>query len=124
MQVNGIFGLASQQANWLSVRQQTIAENIAHANIPGYFAKDTEAFSALVKSGPGTLTRTDPRHMAPSNTTSGIRRVDAKSPAGAEGERVSVETELMKSTEVRNGYELNTAIAKAFHRMILTAAKA
>ena len=32
MRTLGIFELASQQARWLSVRQSTIAENIANAN--------------------------------------------------------------------------------------------
>ena len=124
MQVNGIFGLASQQANWLSVRQQTIAENISHANIPDYVAKDTEPFKALVAGKQSALARTDPRHMMPSDTTGGVKRVDLKAPADGRDESVNVETELMKSIEVRNGYEMNTAIVKAFHRMILTAAKA
>jgi flagellar basal-body rod protein FlgB len=124
MQVTGIFGLASQQASWLSARQQTIAENIANANIPGYVPKDTEPFRALVERNPGALTQTNPLHMASSVFSNGIKRVEAKGRIGTAGESVSVETELMKSTEVRSGYEMNTAIVKAFHRMILTAAKA
>ncbi len=124
MQTSSIFGLASQQAAWLSARQQTIAENIANANIPGYVAKGAEPFRALVERNPGALVQTNALHMASSIFSGGIKRVEAKAHIGTAGESVSVETELMKSTEVRSGYEMNTAIVKAFHRMILTAAKA
>ena len=124
MQINGIFSLASQQASWLSVRQKAIAENIAQANVPGYVAKDTEPFKALVGRGPGGLVQTDARHLSARNDNGGVKVGQAKAGANAQGDKVNVETELMKSIEVRNGYEINTAIVKAFHRMILAASKA
>jgi flagellar basal-body rod protein FlgB len=124
MQINGIFGLASQQATWLSVRQKTVAENIAQANIPGYIAKDTAPFKALVERGSSGLVETDPRHLSAPNDNAGVKVSQNKVALGMPGENVNVETELMKSIEVRNSYELNTAIVKSFHRMILAAAKA
>jgi flagellar basal-body rod protein FlgB len=124
MEINGIFGLASQQASWLSVRQKSIAENIAQANIPGYVAKDTEPFKALVARGMRGMAQTDPRHLAAPNEIDGVKVGQSKLSTGVPGEKVNVETELMKSIEVRNGYEMNTAIVKAFHRMILAASKA
>jgi flagellar basal-body rod protein FlgB len=119
MQNVGIFALASQQAKWLAVRQQTIAENIAHANIPGYAAKDVVPFKAMLAPGPARLATTDPRHLASANSYDGVSLATA---AGTD-EPVSIETEMMKTTEVRGQYELNAAIVSAFHRMILTAAK-
>lgn len=124
MKIDGIFALASQQAAWLSVRQRTVAENIAQANIPGYLAKDTEPFRAMV-AGSGTgLARTDPRHISTRGMDAGIKIELAGTGAGGKGERVNVETELMKSVEVRSGYETNTAIVKAFRRMLQTAVRA
>lgn len=119
MQSTGIFALASQQAKWLAVRQQTIAENVSHANISGYVAKDVVPFKAMLEQGPARLATTDKRHMASVNSYDGIA---LEKTTGA-GQQVSVETEMMKTTEVRSQYELNTAIVSAFHRMILTAAK-
>lgn len=119
MQSTGIFALASQQAKWLAVRQQTIAENVAHANIPGYAAKDVVPFKALLEAGPAHLAMTDKRHLASANTYDGI----ALETTTGTGEPVSIEKEMMKTTQVRGEYELNTAIVSAFHRMILTAAK-
>ena len=37
---------------------------------------------------------------------------------------VVLENELMKAGEVRREFELNTAIVKAFHRMIMLSVKA
>jgi flagellar basal-body rod protein FlgB len=124
MDLTGIFGLASRQAAWLSARQQTVAENIAHSDIPGYAVKDTEPFSALIGKSPRALARTDPRHISSHRPNEDIRLINTSASTGKGSGKVNVETELMKSTEVRSAYELNTAIVKAFHRMILTAAKA
>lgn len=123
MKIDGIFGLASQHAAWLSVRQKTVAENIAQANIPGFLAKDTEPFKAMLASGQAGLARTDPRHISSSGADAGIKIKLAGSDAGGKGERVNVETELMKSIEVRSGYETNTAIVKAFRRMLQAAVR-
>lgn len=120
MQSTSIFALASQQARWLGVRQQTIAENIAHASVPGYAAKDVAPFKALLGPGSANLAATDVRHFAGTDSAGGF----ALTESGEDGASVSVETEMMKTTDVRNQYELNAAIVSAFHRMILTAAKA
>lgn len=36
MQPVNLFDLATQQAKWLSVRQTTVASNVANINTPGY----------------------------------------------------------------------------------------
>jgi len=123
MRTLGIFELASQQARWLSVRQSTIAENIANANTPSYLARDVEPFRAVLDRAGPAMALTDPRHIAPASLKSGVK-VDVEETVGSvSGGKVSVENELMKSAEVRRDYELNTSIVRAFHRMILTAAK-
>jgi flagellar basal-body rod protein FlgB len=40
------------------------------------------------------------------------------------GNDVTLEGELMKAGEIRRSFELNTAIVKAFHRMIMLSSKA
>ena len=120
MQITSIFALASQQAKWLGVRQQTIAENIAHASVAGYIAKDVAPFKALVEPGTANLAATNVRHFEGTHSLDGF----ALTESGEDGAAVSVETEIMKTTDVRNQYALNAAIVSAFHRMILTAAKA
>ena len=39
------------------------------------------------------------------------------------GNNVSLEQELLKAGEVNRAFRLNTSLAKAFHRMILTSAR-
>ena len=41
-----LFELASRQAEWLSVRQQVVATNIANANTPGYSRQSVELATA------------------------------------------------------------------------------
>ena len=48
MQPIQLFKLASQQAQWLSVRQTVVAGNIANVNTQGYAAKDVESFKAVL----------------------------------------------------------------------------
>lgn len=61
-----LFELASRQAEWLSVRQQVVATNIANANTPKFVAKDITPFSAVLdKTGiVQGMAVTQPGHMA------------------------------------------------------------
>lgn len=120
MRSTGIFELASQRAEWLTARQMTIAENIALANTPGYIAKDIVPFKELVGTAVKGLTLTNPFHLQASNKAAGVKV--ATSDLASE-KAVNVETELMKSVEVRSDYELSAAITKSFHRMIIASAK-
>lgn len=120
MHTVGIFGLASQQAKWLSTRQQVVAENISHANLPGYKTRDLESFEAVLSRGGPAMAVTDAKHVSSYRTKDGLKRLEAGSTSDG---KVSVEAELMKSTEIRNGLEMNTALVRAFHRMILTVVK-
>lgn len=44
------FQMASRRMEWLSSRQQVIAENIANANTPGYAGRDVQSFDDFLKS--------------------------------------------------------------------------
>lgn len=123
MQLRGIFSLASQQAKWLERRQQTVAENIAHANTPGYISKDVSPFKSMLSRTSEALLRTNPLHMASAQEDDGIKTIEI-SGADSGSARVNIETELIKSTEIRTDFEQNMMIAKAFHRMLLNAVKA
>lgn len=121
----GLFGVAFQQAQWLSVRQTAIAENIANANTPGYRALDVEPFESVLQKAGLDLDRTAPGHMA--TGMNGIRPPaiengkDVK--VSASGNSVSVERELIKADEVNRAYALNTNVVKAFHKMLLMSVK-
>lgn len=45
-----LFELASRQAQWLSVRQNVVAGNIANANTPHYKARDVQPFESVLQN--------------------------------------------------------------------------
>ena len=45
-----LFDIVSRSNQWLSVRQATIASNVANANTPGYKALDVEPFEKVMES--------------------------------------------------------------------------
>lgn len=122
MQPVNLFALASQQARWLSVRQTAVSSNIANANTPGYGAVDVEPFEAVLNQTRVAMRATHPGHIAVGATADAlaVRQVNESTPTMPSGNTVVLEQELMKSGEVRRSMELNTAIVKAFHRMLLT----
>ncbi|MEM8539560.1 MAG: flagellar basal body protein [Pseudomonadota bacterium] len=101
----------------MSVRQSAIASNIANANVPSYKATDTVSFSDTLANAASTLAATDGKHFgAPGSSTQYQAHSTERS--------VSLETELVKSGEVRSAMQLNTGIVTSFHRMLLMTVKA
>jgi flagellar basal-body rod protein FlgB len=124
MQPVSLFELASQQARWLSVRQAAVAGNVANINTPGYQAVDVQPFQDLVSDGKLTVASTQPGHISFGATGDDFGLApDDSSAVSTSGNSVSVEDELVKAGEVRRGIELNTAVVKAFHRMVMLASR-
>jgi flagellar basal-body rod protein FlgB len=121
MQSVNLFGLASTQARWLSARQTAVAGNIANANTTGYVGRDVVSFDKVLNNTQVTLASTNPGHtQAP---LIGMENQADATTVMPSGNTVVVEDELVKAGEVRRGMEMNTAIVKAFHRMIMLSAK-
>lgn len=125
MQPVNLFKLASQQAEWLSVRQAAVAGNIANANTPGYRSVDVEPFESVLGKTSVSMKATNPGHFGSMATQASYKtRDDDRSTAILPGKNtVVVENELIKSGEVSRAFEMNTAIVKAFNRMTLMALK-
>lgn len=120
-----LFDLATQQAQWLSLRQSAVAGNIANANTPGYRAVDVEPFEAVLNSKQVRLAATHAAHLKAGTTPAsfGLRENQAPSTVLPSENTVTLEQEMIKSGEVRRAFELNTAIVKAFHRMLLSVSR-
>ncbi|RST85857.1 flagellar basal body rod protein FlgB [Aquibium carbonis] len=124
MQPVSLFDLASQQARWLSVRQSAVAGNVANINTPGYRAVDVQPFKDLVADRSLTVASTQPGHISFGTAGGDFGIHEDSSPVvSTSGNSVSVEEELVKAGEVRRGMELNTAVVKAFHRMVMLASR-
>lgn len=125
MEPVNLFGLATKQAQWLAVRQSSIAGNIANANTPGYTATDVQPFEKVLDQTAGSLRATQSGHLGSGVTEAGfaIKQQDYTGAIMPSKNTVVVEEELMKAGEVRRAFELNTAIVKAFHSMMITVVK-
>ena len=117
--------LVSNSNEWLSVRQATIAENIANANTPGFHARDLEPFTTVISKTQLAMTATHGSHLG--QTMEAARASDIEKAESwtvtHSGNSVSVEQELMKAGEVARDHSLNASIAKSFHRMYLAVVK-
>ena len=119
-----LFDLASQQARWLSVRQTAVANNIANTNTPGYKAVDVKPFKSILDKSLLTQSVTHHSHIRTGGEVTAMTKVESDGLATqSSSSTVKLENELVKSGEVAHAYELNTAIVKAFHRLIMMTVK-
>lgn len=125
MEPVSLFQLAAQQSRWLGVRQSAVAGNVANANTPGYGTVDVEPFEKVLDNAAASLTTTQAGHMRGRTTESGfaLRQADSTKSMLPSENSVVLETEMLKAGEIRRQFELNTAIVKAFHRMIMLSSK-
>jgi flagellar basal-body rod protein FlgB len=119
-----LFDLAFQRAQWLSVRQTTVAENVANANTPNFRARDVEPFEATLDKTALDMAATKPGHIslasAPARAEAGGKR---NWDITSRGNDVSLEKEMIKAGEVSRDYSLNVNIVKSFHRMWMASVK-
>jgi len=125
MQPIQLFDLASRQAEWLTVRQQVVASNIANANTPKFHAKDVTPFDAVLDNADITMARTNPAHLS-GNDFSDSGDIDVKEAAldqeigiQESGNTVGLAEELSKSGDIKRQYDLNTSLVSSFNRMML-----
>lgn len=125
MQPVSLFSLAAQQARWLSVRQTAVADNIANINTPGYHAVEVEPFEKVLDNSNVSLATTNPMHLTsgPTRDSFSLSRDDDKIGIMPSENTVKLETELVKAGDIRKSFEMNTAIVKAFHGMIMMATR-
>ncbi len=112
-----ILNLASALAAHATARQQLIAENVAHADTPGYRARDVADFAAIVDDGPGFAAKmTRAGHQPFGAEPEGLkpREVAAFGAETPNGNSVSLEDQMMRAAEVRQESELALGVyAKA-----------
>lgn len=124
MEPVNLFNLATRQSEWLSVRQSSVAGNIANANTPGYTATDVEPFEKVLDRTAVHLSATQGGHLGGATAAAfSVKPQEPTGPAMPSKNTVVMENELMKAGEIRRSFELNTAIVKAFHTMLMTTVK-
>jgi flagellar basal-body rod protein FlgB len=125
MEPVNLFDLAAQQSRWLAVRQSAVADNVANVNTPGYGAVDVEPFEKVLDKSGVAMAATQAGHLTGRATEAGFAiREDERAASLLPSENsVVLENELMKAGEIGRQFELNTAIVKAFHRMLMLTSK-
>ena len=111
-----IYSIASRHAEYLSARQTAIASNIANAEVTTYKAKDTESFASVLSQTETGMRQTNKAHLVGTSSLGGI---DVRT----SDKGVALETELVKSSEVKTSMQMNAGLVSAFHRMFLATAK-
>ena len=107
-----ISGMAHALAAHASARQGVIAANVAHADTPGYRARDVEPFAETFRRMQTEPPRTPaaPRLVA----------VDPGAALSPNGNSVSVETEMMKAVEARHQFDMALTITQSVGGIIRT----
>src|SRR4051812_14410907 len=104
-----LLNLASALAAHATARQEIISENVAHADTPGYRARDIADFASIVDEGPGFAARlTRPGHVGFGSAPDGFEPVES-AVLGAEtpnGNSVSLEDQMTRAAEVRQEHDM------------------
>jgi flagellar basal-body rod protein FlgB len=111
-----IFKMASGLASHAVSRQEIVAKNIANGDTPAYRAKDIASFAETYEGGAfGTGMRaTRAGHaLNTQETFQAYTLVDAPDASSPNGNTVSLETEMMKATQVRQQHETALAVYKS-----------
>lgn len=107
------------------MRQAAVSGNIANANTPGYDALDVVPFERVLQTSQLELAKSDPGHFGLANQLGANMEPSQEDEWHVyhSGNSVSIEKELVKSSEVNGAFSLNSGVIKAFHRMLLTSTK-
>jgi len=125
-----LLGMLRERMSWLNARQDTLSQNVANADSPGYLARDLKPlnFEDMMKrvNGGDTssgLTTTDPHHInistSQSNGYDGQDSPDTE--ASITGNTVSLESEMIKVSETQAQFAAATNLYSKAISMMRTA---
>jgi flagellar basal-body rod protein FlgB len=109
-----LLGMLRERMAWLNARQETLSQNVANADAPGYLARDLKPlnFEQMLKKLNGsdsatTLATDDPRHISISaNQTTQFAGEDSPdTESSVTGNTVSLEAEMMKVADTQAQYQ-------------------
>lgn len=104
-----VLQLASGLMAHATARQRVVAENIAHADTPGYRARDLADFAATLDQTPGFAARvTRAGHIPFGADARGHDPHEATAPGAASpnGNTVSLEDQMTRAAEARQSHQM------------------
>ncbi len=115
-----IFALADRRLAWVGQRQAVLAENIAHADTPGWRARDLRPFADLLARPAIGLLRTDPRHLPdPAAARAGTTILPGE--AAPDGNTVQIDQQMAKLADTETTQRLVTGLYTSWMSMARTA---
>jgi flagellar basal-body rod protein FlgB len=124
-----LLSMLKTRMTWLNQRQDTLTQNVANADTPGYVAHDLKALdfsetlrhSAEPARAAGQLATTDPHHIAikSSFATDDFQDVEVHdTESSPNGNSVSLEQEMIKVSDTQAQFQAATNLyAKAMSMM-------
>jgi flagellar basal-body rod protein FlgB len=125
-----LLSMLRERMSWLNQRQDTLTQNVANADTPGYVAHDLKPldFSEELKKAEspaqtaGQLMLTDPRHMSISTSTQPFDDVEVRDTEGSpNGNSVSLEQEMIKVSDTQAEFQAATNLYAKTITMMKTA---
>jgi len=125
-----LLGMLRERMSWLNARQDTLSQNVANADSPGYLARDLKPlnFEDMMKRVNGSetssgLLTTDPHHInisgSQSSSYDGTDSPDTE--ASITGNTVSLESEMIKVSETQAQFAAATNLYSKAISMMRTA---
>ena len=111
-----IFKLAQAMASHAGTRQAVIAQNIAHADTPGYKPYDVAPFSDMIAGTTGSNMRaTRARHLHAADAPGAPRVIAAPADGSGSpnGNGVSIEEQMLHAVDAKRQHDRALAIYKS-----------
>ena len=112
-----LFSLAEQRLDWVSRRQQLLAQNVANANTPGYEAHDLKPFASLLQHKAMSLAATSPLHFAALSDPAQENGSEIVTERAPDGNAVSLDGELTKLADTDGMHALATNLYTKYMSM-------
>ncbi|UFN48618.1 flagellar biosynthesis protein FlgB [Roseomonas sp. OT10] len=116
--------LAEQRLRWIDRRQEVLAQNVAHADTPGYRPRDVTPFATLLAQGAGpSLSVTDTRHLLPASGTGAMRaRAERRvAEVAPDGNAVALDEQALKIADNETAHQLASGLHRRYVAMFRTA---
>jgi flagellar basal-body rod protein FlgB len=119
-----LFDALLKRMAWLSDRQAVLAQNVANSDTPGYVAHDLKAqdFKTMLAQSTSrvALATTQPNHIALAREATSTNETVTMGDGSINGNRVSLEDEMMKVSQTADDYALVSTVYRANLNMVKT----
>lgn len=103
--------VAQAMSSYARARMGLIAQNVAHADTPGYKAMDLPSFAEVYRTAPSDgLRQTRPGHLGGAQVDASFQPRRSGGVEAPNGNSVSLEQEMVKAAGVRQDHDMALAI--------------